>query len=67
MSATLDGARVARLMGEAPVIRSEGRAYPVETRHVGRDPNRRMDEQVADAAMRALRKDPGSLLVSYLF
>jgi len=63
MSATLDGARVARLMGEAPVIRSEGRAYPVETRHVGRDPNRRMDEQVADAAMRALRKDPGSLLV----
>src|SRR5215207_2413191 len=63
MSATLDGARVARLMGEAPVIRSEGRAYPVETRHVGRDPNRRMDEQVADAAMRAIRKDPGSLLV----
>src|SRR5215207_10627607 len=63
MSATLDGARVARLMGEAPVIRSEGRAYPVETRHVGRDPNRRIDAEVADAAMRALRKDPGSLLV----
>ena len=38
MSATLDGARVARLLGEAPVIESEGRAYPVETRYLGRDP-----------------------------
>ncbi len=31
MSATLDGARVGRLLGEAPVIESEGRAFPVET------------------------------------
>ena len=31
MSATLDGARVARLLGDAPVITSEGRAFPVET------------------------------------
>ncbi|WP_163366900.1 hypothetical protein, partial [Klebsiella aerogenes] len=36
MSATLDGARVARLLGDAPVIESEGRAYPVETRYLGR-------------------------------
>jgi ATP-dependent helicase HrpB len=33
MSATLDGLAVARLLGEAPVVRSEGRAWPVETRH----------------------------------
>ena len=31
MSATLDGARVAALLGNAPVIESEGRAFPVET------------------------------------
>jgi ATP-dependent helicase HrpB len=62
MSATLDGARVARLMADAPVIRSEGRAYPVETRYLGRDPNRRIDEQVADATVRALRAETGSLL-----
>src|SRR3712207_518914 len=37
MSATLDGARVAGLLGDAPVIRSEGRAWPVETRYLGRD------------------------------
>ena len=36
MSATLDGARVARMLGDAPVITSEGRAFPVETRYVER-------------------------------
>ena len=63
MSATLDGARVAALLGDAPVIRSEGRAYPVETRYLGRDPNRRLEEQVAEATLRALRAEPGSALV----
>jgi ATP-dependent helicase HrpB len=63
MSATLDGARVARLLGDAPVIESEGRAYPVETRYLGRDPNRRIEEQVADAVTRALRAESGSILV----
>src|ERR1700728_1995263 len=37
MSATIDGARVAALLGGAPVIESEGRAFPVETRYAGRD------------------------------
>ncbi|HEY8381405.1 MAG TPA: ATP-dependent helicase HrpB [Microvirga sp.] len=63
MSATLDGARVAQLLGDAPVLRSEGRAHPVETRYLGRDPNRRLEEQVTEAALRALRAEPGSVLV----
>jgi ATP-dependent helicase HrpB len=63
MSATLDGARIARLLGDAPVVESEGRAYPVETRYLGRDPNRRIEDSVADAVLRALRAEPGSLLV----
>ncbi|MDQ4134664.1 MAG: ATP-dependent helicase HrpB, partial [Pseudomonadota bacterium] len=63
MSATLDGARVAKLLSDAPVVESEGRAYPVETRYLGRDPNRRIEEQVADAVMRALRAEGGSILV----
>ncbi|WP_336489855.1 ATP-dependent helicase HrpB [Methylobacterium nigriterrae] len=62
MSATLDGARVARLLGAAPVIASEGRAFPVETRHLERDPNRRIEEAMTDAILRALRSDPGSVL-----
>ena len=63
MSATLDGARVAKLLSDAPVIESEGRAYPVETRYLGRDPSRRIEEQVADAVTRALRAEGGSILV----
>jgi ATP-dependent helicase HrpB len=63
MSATLDGARVARLLGDAPVVTSEGRAFPVETRYVERDPNRRIEESVAEVTLRALRADPGSVLV----
>src|SRR5579859_1335862 len=34
MSATIDGARIGKLMDDAPVIESRGRAFPVETRHV---------------------------------
>ncbi|WP_246505391.1 ATP-dependent helicase HrpB [Microvirga antarctica] len=63
MSATLDGARVSRLLGDAPVITSEGRAFPVETRYVARDPNRRIEEQVTDVVLRGLRADTGSILV----
>ncbi|AWN42155.1 ATP-dependent helicase HrpB [Methylobacterium durans] len=62
MSATLDGARVARLLGEAPVLESEGRAFPVETRYTERDPNRRIEDTMTDAVLRALRADPGSIL-----
>lgn len=63
MSATLDGARVAGLLNDAPVVASEGRAFPVETRHLDRDPHRRIEDCVAEAVVRALRADPGSVLV----
>jgi ATP-dependent helicase HrpB len=63
MSATLDGARVARLLGEAPVIESQGRAFPVETRYRGRDPLKRIEDQVTDAVLLALNEQAGSLLV----
>jgi ATP-dependent helicase HrpB len=63
MSATLDGARVGRLLDNAPVIESAGRAFPVETRYLGRDTQQPVERQVADAVARALRTDAGSLLV----
>ena len=62
MSATLDGARVARLLGDAPVVASEGRAFPVETRYLGRKPDAPLERQMADAIATALRADPGSVL-----
>jgi ATP-dependent helicase HrpB len=62
MSATLDGARVAKLLGDAPVISSEGRAFPVETRYLGRKADAPLERQMADAIGTALRADPGSVL-----
>ena len=63
MSATLDGARVAALLGDAPVVASEGRSFPVETHYLGRDPRARIEDQVVAACERALRAESGSLLV----
>ena len=62
MSATLDGARIGKLLGEAPVIASEGRAFPVETRYLGRKTDAPLERQMADAVAMALRADPGSVL-----
>lgn len=62
MSATLDTAPVAALLGNAPVIRSEGRAYPVATRY--RAPGRAsLVDHVADVVCEALARDDGSQLV----
>jgi ATP-dependent helicase HrpB len=63
MSATLDGAAVARLLDDAPVIESQGRAYEVETRYLGRNPAARLEEEVARAVRTALSDETGSLLV----
>ena len=63
MSATLDGARVARLLGTAPIVESPGRSFPVETRYVPRDPRARLEDAVADVVRRAFGEETGSLLV----
>src|SRR4029078_9133209 len=59
MSATIDGARVAKLLGDAPVVTSEGRAYPVETRYLGRKADAPVERQMADGDhVRATRAGP---------
>jgi len=63
MSATIDGAGVARLLHGAPVVESQGRAFPVETRYVERDPAQRLEDQMASTVLAALRTDSGSVLV----
>ncbi len=63
MSATLDAARVASLMGQAAMIASEGRAFPVETRHLGRPAGERIEETVTRAVLQALQRDEGGILV----
>src|SRR5438477_7977192 len=63
MSATLDGASVARLLDGAPVIASAGRMFPVETRYLDRPPVDRIEDAVVRAIDRALHRESGSLLV----
>ncbi|MBS0331182.1 MAG: ATP-dependent helicase HrpB, partial [Proteobacteria bacterium] len=63
MSATLDGAAVSRVLGDAPVIESRGRAWPVDTRYLGRDETLRLDDRVVRAVERALAAEAGSVLV----
>ena len=63
MSATIDGARFARLLGaEAPVIESEGRSFPLEIKWLGSDPSARVEDQVASGVMTAWREQTGDIL-----
>ncbi|MBF0129027.1 MAG: ATP-dependent helicase HrpB [Alphaproteobacteria bacterium] len=63
MSATLEGEPVARILGNAPIVTSEGRAWPVETRYLDRPPAGRLEDSVAAAVRRALEEEPGDVLV----
>lgn len=65
MSATLDAAPVAALLDNAPVIRAEGRAFPVETRWAETPPRpgERLEERVAEAVTRAVAETEGGVLV----
>jgi len=62
MSATLDGARFAALMGGAPAIESEGRAHPIALIHLGRAAERRIEDEMAGAIRRALGETEGGVL-----
>jgi ATP-dependent helicase HrpB len=69
MSATLDGAAVAKLLGDAPIITSEGRAFPVTTHYRERLDVRSSRPQYEDMAQivartisRAIEAEPGDVL-----
>jgi ATP-dependent helicase HrpB len=67
MSATLDVDGVAALLGGAPVIRSEGRQFPVEVRHGPASKSReRIVERVVPAVLEALRAHPDSSQLVFL-
>ncbi len=63
MSATIDGARVASLLDNAPLIDSPGRTFPVETHYAEPNPLQRLEDQVATSTLKALREHEGSALV----
>lgn len=63
MSATIDGARVSKLLDDAPVIDSPGRIFPVDTIYAEPDPLERLEDQVSKAVLKAVREHEGSALV----
>ncbi len=62
MSATLDGARFAKLLGDAPIIESEGRSHALDLRYLGRRGEARIEDEVAAAIRLALREEQGGVL-----
>lgn len=62
MSATLDIQRIQQLLDEAPVIASEGRAFPVDTLYLDRNPAERLEKAMARAVRLALAEQSGSVL-----
>ena len=64
MSATLDAGPVAELM-QAPVVTSEGRAFPVDLHHLPRPlpKTARWDQALADLVTKAVQETTGGVLV----
>ncbi|MEY4161171.1 MAG: ATP-dependent helicase HrpB, partial [Pseudomonadota bacterium] len=62
MSATIDGERFARLLDQAPVIESAGKAHPLAIRWLGARPEVRLDEAMAGAILTAWREESGDIL-----
>ncbi|UCP07526.1 ATP-dependent helicase HrpB [Pseudomonas sp. MM213] len=64
MSATLEGERLAGLLDDAPILRSEGRMYPVAMRW-GRpfQPGEFIEPRLVQTILEALNDETGSLLV----
>ena len=64
MSATLEGERLSRLLADAPVVRSEGRMYPVDIRWGSPfQPGEWLEPRVLQTVLQALADESGSLLV----
>ncbi|MGB5835379.1 MAG: ATP-dependent helicase HrpB, partial [Thiohalocapsa sp.] len=61
MSATLDSATVAGLLGDAPVIEGKGRSHPVEIRYADHSPNKPVDALTTTLRL-ALREQDGDIL-----
>ena len=61
MSATLDDRRIADVLGNAPVVRSEGRRHPVSTHHRPRSGSD-LEADVAAAVEHAWAHDDGDIL-----
>lgn len=63
MSATLDAQPIARMLGNAPIIASQGRSYPVEVRYTPVPRHLSLQQHLASVVLQALAEQTGSVLV----
>lgn len=63
MSATIEAEPVAEMLDGAPIIQSEGRAYPVTTHYLNTKQEEKLEITVVKSIRQALQMDAGSLLV----
>lgn len=63
MSATLDGEKISERLGNAPILTSEGRQYPVNIIHVPAEKDDKLSSSVTQTILKALREQKGDLLV----
>lgn len=67
MSATLDSAAIASLLDDAPLVRSEGRTYPVTIRYgQAAKPGERIVERMVATLRQALSDNPDSSILAFL-
>jgi ATP-dependent helicase HrpB len=66
MSATLDGARFGALLGDAPVVKSEGKSWPLDLRHIGRRAEDRLEASVLAAVRQALADEKEGDMLAFL-
>lgn len=62
MSATLVPDQLVRFLGDAPLVESEGRLYPVEVRYLGSEERVPLGRQVTAAIAQALESTTGDVL-----
>ncbi len=67
MSATIDGARFARLLGDgAPVVESEGKSFPLQIKWIGGDPAQAIEDRVTACVMTAWREKATGDILAFL-
>ena len=63
MSATLDGAAFSQLMGDAPIIESAGKSWPLDIQYAGRRAELPIEAEVARIVRQAMHEQAGDILV----
>jgi ATP-dependent helicase HrpB len=63
MSATIDSGAVSALLGDAPIISSRGRSFPIDLQWMPQRPNTRLEHGVVTTVRLALEGHPGDVLV----